>query len=106
MFRQLTVLPKLIEAMTLDETKCFKMLDGYSRTHHRCFLAEMNLNANKGAYALCFRPAGGDRNSPNRYACRYLHIGVKDVKSAADMQVLPLSISEMLDREPPALWQL
>lgn len=92
--------------MTPEESNCFKMLDGYSRSHHGCFLAEMDLNGAKGVYALCFRPTGVDRDSPNRYACRYLYIRTEDVKSAAHMSVLPPSISEVLDKELPALSKL
>jgi hypothetical protein len=33
--------------MTLEEANFFTMLDEYARTRHRCFLAEMDLNADK-----------------------------------------------------------
>ena len=91
--------------MTLEETNCFKMLDGYSRTRHRCFLAEMDLNAAKAHYTLCFRPTAISKESPNRYACLYLHIAVEDVKTAGQEQVLPPSITQMLDKELPTLPQ-
>jgi len=89
--------------MTLEETNCFKMLDEYARTRHRCFLAEMDLKPEKANYALCFRPTGGGSDSPNRYACRYLYIGAEEVGIIG--QTLPASIIEMLDRELPALPQ-
>ena len=85
--------------MTQEESNCFKMLDGYSRSHHGCFLAEMDLNDAKRIYTLCFRPTATDRDSPNRYACRYLHIGAEEVRTAGRMQLLPTSIAEMLDVE-------
>ena len=94
---------RLIGNMTLEETNCFKMLDEYARSRHRCFLAEMNLSADKTHYALCFRPTGGNKDSPNRYACRYLHIGAEQVGTAGHS--LPPSIVEMLDRELPILPQ-
>ena len=89
--------------MTLEETNCFKMLDTYSRTRHACFLAEMDLNAAKENYALCFRPAAISKESPNRNACLYLHIAAEDVRTAGRAHVLPASLTEMLDRELPAL---
>jgi len=82
-----------------EKSSCFKMLDGYSRSNHKCFLAEMDLNVAKGVYALCFSPLGVSSNSPNRYACRYLYATVEDLMSAAHAGELPQSISEMLDRE-------
>ena len=91
--------------MTLEETGCFKMLDGYSRSRHGCFVSEMFLNAGKTDYTLCFRPTGGSKDSPNRYACRYLHIGAEEVRTAGQKQVLSTSITEMLDRELPTLPQ-
>jgi hypothetical protein len=91
--------------VTLEETNCFKMLDEYSRTRHRCFLAEMDLNAFQAYYSLCFRPTGGTEDSPNRYACLYLRINAEEVKNAGKQQVLPASITQMLDRELPTLPQ-
>lgn len=89
--------------MTLEETNCFKMLDEYARGRHRCFLAEMDLDADKARYSLCFRPAEAAKDSPNRYAYRYLYIGADEV--GATGQALPTSIIEMLDRELPTLQQ-
>ena len=89
--------------MTLEEMSCFKRLDEYARNRHRCFLAEMDLSADKAHYTLCFRPTGVDKDSPNRYACRYLHIATEEVETAA--LSLPTSVIEMLDRELPALPQ-
>jgi hypothetical protein len=94
---------KLIGSMTLGETNCFKMLDEYARSRHRCFLAEMDLHADKARYRLCFRPTGVSKDSPNRYACYYLCIRVDEVGAAP--QVLPASILEMLDGALPTLPQ-
>ena len=91
--------------MTLEETNCFKTLDGYSRTRHRCFLAEMDLNPSQAYYSLCFRPTGVTKDSPNRYACLYLRINAEEVRTAGQQQVLPASVIEMLDRELPTLPQ-
>jgi len=43
--------------MTLEETICFKMLDEYATSRHRCFLAEMNLDPDK-ALRTVFSPYG------------------------------------------------
>jgi hypothetical protein len=86
--------------MTVEETEFFNLLDGYARNRHACFVSEMFLTAGKTDYTLCFRPAGRPKDSPNRYACRYLHIEeVEEVRTAGQKQVLPASITEMLDRE-------
>jgi hypothetical protein len=89
--------------MTREETNCFKMLDEYARNRHRCFLAEMNLDADKRHYTLCFRPTGVSKDSPNRYTCRYLHMEAHEVGAAG--QTLPKLTIEMLDRELPTLPQ-
>ena len=81
------------------------MLDGYSRSRHGCFVSEMFLDAGETDYSLCFRPTGGSKDSPTRYACRYLQIGAEEVKAAGQKQVLPASIIQMLDRELPTLPQ-
>ena len=67
---------------------CFKLLDSYARSQHHCFLAEMTLNAAKASYSLYFRPTGGDGNSPNLYACRYVYIGVDEVGTAGQTNTL------------------
>ena len=86
--------------------KCFRLLDGYARRNHHCFLAEMDLIAAEQVYALCFRPTGVTaRDSPNRYACRYLYVGVDEVETAVKTNVLPTSVTAMLDWELPSLPQ-
>jgi hypothetical protein len=87
--------------MTAEETICFKLLDGYSRAHHACFLAEMFLTGTD--YMLCFRPTGVNKESPNRYVCRYLKIGIEDVDTAARNGILPRSTTEMLVKGLSAL---
>jgi hypothetical protein len=96
---------KLIRTVTLEETECFKLLDGYSRSRHGCFISEMFLNAGETDYTLCFRPTGGSKDSANRYACRYLNVGAEEVRTAGQKGVLPASMAEMLDRELPTLPQ-
>jgi hypothetical protein len=47
--------------MTAEETTYFKLLDEYSRTRHRCFLAEMFRTGPE--YTVCFRPTGVEKES-------------------------------------------
>jgi len=89
--------------MTAEETTCFKLLDEYSRTRHRCFLAEMFSTVSE--YTLCFRSTGVQKESASRYACRYLRIGTREVSTAARNGILLPSTTEMLDRELSALPQ-
>ena len=65
----------------------------------------MDLNVAKAHYTLCFRPAAISKDSPNRYACLYLHIAIKDVKKTAQEHLLPHSTTLMLDRALPTLPQ-
>lgn len=85
--------------MTSEETQAFKLLDDYSRDQHRCFLTEMFLNEAKTAYRLCFRPTGAGRESPDRFAHRYLNFEVSEVKVAAQEGMLTASMTEELDKE-------
>lgn len=85
--------------MTQEESKFFELLDCYARSKYRCFLAEMNLNRFKANYTLCFRPTGGGKDSLDRYACRYLSVGVEVAGTAGQRNALPIAGTEMLDSE-------
>jgi hypothetical protein len=90
--------------MTSSEySAVFRLLDDYARTRYHCFLAEFFLDKTGTEYLACFRPVGLAVGSPNRYACRYLHIGVGQLPEAAKHTVLPARIVELLARELPAL---
>lgn len=91
--------------MTAEETRYFRMVDAYARNHHKCFLAEMFLNTAGTHYSLCFRPVDGNKESPNRYACRYLQIGADEVRTAGQKQMLGSGTTELLDRELSTLLQ-
>ena len=77
----------------------FKLLDNYSRERHDCFIAEFFPNAAKTEYNVCFRPVGSDRDSLNRYSCKYLRIGLAEVAALVESEMLNTHIQEMLDRE-------
>lgn len=83
--------------MTADEKAIFKLLDDYARNQHRWFLAEMFLNAGETEYILCFRPKISNRDSPGRYACRYLNIEAGAGRAVAKAAALLPSMTQMLD---------
>jgi len=87
--------------MTPDETNCFILLDDYARTRHKCSLTEFFLNTIQTDYVLCFRPAVGSKDSPDRYVCRYLYIAPDLVRMVGQNKSLPERITDLLDRELP-----
>ena len=91
--------------MTPDESQLFELLDEYSRTRHKCFLAEMFLDKSRAEYVLCFRPTSVSKDSPSRYACRYLQIKAVDARTAGQARILSTAIKEKLDRELLSLRQ-
>lgn len=89
-----------------ERAAVFKLLDDYSRNRHRCFVAEFDLDKAESYYHVCFRPTGVSLDSPNRYACRYLHIGIGEIMEAVEKKELPVSVIEQLDKELPSLGRL
>jgi hypothetical protein len=101
--------------MTPEESTFFRLLDGYARTKHGCFLAEMTLHTEERGYFLCFRPLRisddaiknlRESSSENLkkhlspfYACKYLTIATQDVKAAATLQQLPSSLVDQIEAE-------
>jgi hypothetical protein len=101
--------------MTPDESTFFRLLDGYARTRHQCFLAEMTFHTEERGYFLCFRPLrisddaiknlreSTDENLRDNllpfYACKYLTIPTQDVKAVGSLQQLPSSLVDQLDAE-------
>jgi len=81
----------------------YSLLDDYSRAKHRCFVAELTFIKARAEYAVCFRPIGGTKDSPNRYASCYLGFAVDKLMEAYESKKLPVSITELLDRELPNL---
>jgi hypothetical protein len=89
--------------MSAAERKLFKLLNNYSKARHRCFLAEMFLDASGEEYILCFRPADAEMISTNRYACKYLRIPAEEGFAVAKAGLLSNEIVEMLDTDLPSL---
>jgi len=90
--------------MTLSElTLVFKLLDEYSRENHQCFIAEMDpRNDARTEYSLCFRPTNESIN-PDHFACRYLRFSTEQFEPISQSGVLPVAITEQLDKELAAL---
>jgi hypothetical protein len=82
-----------------EDARVFALLDDYSRSKHKCFVAEMSLNDAGTYYVVCFRPADVRSDSPNRFACRYVNIETEQTDTTSQTQALPISITEKLDRE-------
>lgn len=89
--------------MTSEESQFFELLDRYSKTHHKCFLAEMFLNKKGTEYVLCFRPGIEVMNPADRSSCRYLRINPIDVQLVGKTKTLTTEIKERLDRELKSL---
>ncbi len=89
--------------MTSEETRFFELVDGYSRTQHHCFVAEMFLTNTQTEYVLCFRPVGVTKDSSERYACRYLYVEANEAKTMGQTRTLDASIRQKLDTELPAM---
>jgi hypothetical protein len=101
--------------MTPEESTFFRLLDGYARTRHQCFLAEMTLHTEERGYFLCFRPLrisddaiknlressseNLKKNLSPFYACKYLTITTQEVRAAGSQQELPASLVDQLDAE-------
>ena len=77
----------------------FKLLNEYSRTRYECVVAEMFLTGDKTQYHVCFRPVAADRDSADRYACRYLQIAAEEAERMTALGALTGSLREELDRE-------
>ena len=91
---------------TPDNARFFKLLDGYSRERHGCFLAEMFLNEAGTEYILCFRPVSAKEDTQGRYASHYLRIETAEAQVAGENKVLGAGITDDLDRNLPLLRQL
>ena len=86
----------------MEETSCFKLLDGYSRSQHDCFLAEMFPDAAGTNYTLCFRPTGGSKDSPAQATnARTASLRV-DRKSSIVLEAVALEATSREDASPEA----
>ena len=89
--------------MTEGHASLFKLFDEYARVRYDCFLAEFFLNGDTHEYVLCFRPTGGNREDPHRYACRYLRVEVPEMQSILAAQALTSTVTDTLNNELASL---
>lgn len=82
---------------TEERAVCFKLLNEYARTKHNYLVTEFFLSPLSDVYFVCFRPVGGTKDSPNRYACKYLQFGMEDIRTMASAESLPDSDADRLD---------
>ena len=85
--------------MKLEDSKLLKLLDGYAKRHHKCFVAEFSFDEDKGEYTVCFRSLSVSPESPNRYACRYVTMEIGEAKELVRAGMLMVSIANVLDEE-------
>ena len=85
--------------MTVEETKVFTLIDGFARSRHDCFLAEMFLSKEKDEYVLCLRPTHTGPSSRARFACRYVRIGAPEVRQMGLTAALSAGLTDALEHE-------
>jgi hypothetical protein len=62
-----------------DRSKFFKLIDKHASSIFRCFVSEFPEVSKGTGLVICFRPVDADRDSPLRYACRYVRIAISDL---------------------------
>jgi hypothetical protein len=105
------------DATISEKSVFFQLLDGYARSRHQCFLAEMDLRTEELGYSVCFRPLhvserlienlSKDLKDENLRedlsavygTCKYLTIPTEYVKAAVNQQQLPSALIDQLDAE-------
>jgi hypothetical protein len=82
------------------EETAFGVLNRYARSAHACFVAEMFPNEAGTEYTVCFRPVKNiDRNSPNRFDCRYFRFSDHEGEALNETNALSASIADKIDNE-------
>ena len=79
--------------MKPEAVSCFNVLDDYARLTHSCFLAEF-FPKGKGSYLCCFRPEGGEIDSTNQYACKYVTVSADQIERILSSQCISGGSSE------------
>ncbi len=85
--------------MKLDYSKLFKLLDGYAKRHHKCFLTELFLNDEGDEYILCFRPLVFREDPQNQSVCQYVRIGIGEAGELTRTGLLTVSVANILDEK-------
>jgi hypothetical protein len=91
--------------MNTDYARLFKVLDGYAKRHHKCFLTELFLSTEGDEYILCFRPLVFCEDPQNQSVCRYVRIGIGEAAELTRTGLLTVSVANILDEtlEPLSL---
>ena len=83
--------------MSPEDVSCFKLLDGYARSAHSCFLTEFfRTGKSEGSYLCCFRPLG-EIDAADRCACKYVAMSANQIQSIPSSQCVPADVAETLD---------
>ncbi len=87
-------------------SRLFKLLDGYAKRHHKCFLAELFLNEKGDEYIMCFRPTVFHEDPRNQRACQYERIRIGEARELSRIGLLTESVANILDEKLQLLSQL
>jgi hypothetical protein len=85
--------------ITSEYSKLFKLLDGYAKRHHKCFLAELFLSEEGDEYIMCFRPTVFRDDPQNQRACQYVRIQTGEARELTRTRLFAVSIANILDEK-------
>jgi hypothetical protein len=91
---------------TSEYSKLFRLLHGYAKRHHKCFLAELFLCGKGDEYIMCFRPTTTPDDAENRWACQYARIETVEARELRRTGLLTVSIANILDEKLQPLTQM
>ena len=84
--------------MTLSAREMlFRLVDEYSRARHNWFVSEFFPDGDNGDYVICFRPMSAERDSQERYDCRYMRLSATELKPSSDAKGLLASLRDLVD---------
>jgi hypothetical protein len=92
--------------MRTEYARLFKLLDGYAKRHHKCFLTELFLSDERDEYILCFRPLVFREDPRNQSVCRYIRIEIGEAKDLTRTGLLTVSVANILDEKLGPLNQI
>ena len=89
-----------MELIPSEKALLFRLIDGYSRSKHQCFVSELFLSLDESEYIVCFRPT--ETHPPtDRYAHCYICIKVSEAKRIVKEDALTNNLTERFDSELP-----
>jgi hypothetical protein len=87
------------QASRSEYSKLFKLLDGYAKRHHKCFLAELFMSEDGDAFIMCFRPKVFSEDPQNQRVCQYVRIETGEARELTRTGLLTESIANILDEK-------